>query len=70
MMMPKILSVTGMTCDSCVKHVREALEAIPEVTSAVVSLEAGEAVVSVSGEVDDARLIGAVKEAGYDGTLD
>ncbi len=70
MMMPKILTVTGMTCENCVKHVQEALESIPEVTSAVVSLDAGEAVVSVSEEVDDGRLIAAVKEAGYDATVD
>jgi copper chaperone len=70
MLMPRILSVTGMTSDDCVEHVRAALKAIPEVTSAVVSLDAAEAVVSVSGEIDDARLIAAVKEAGYDATLD
>src|SRR5438105_4100935 len=32
------LEVSGMTCQNCARHVREALEAIPGVASAVVSL--------------------------------
>ena len=31
------LSITGMTCDSCATHVKEALEKVPGVRSAVVS---------------------------------
>ena len=31
------LKITGMTCDSCAAHVKEALERVPGVRSAVVS---------------------------------
>jgi mercuric reductase len=31
------LKITGMTCDSCAAHVKEALEKVPGVQSALVS---------------------------------
>jgi len=61
------LKITGMTCGHCVKHAAEALEAIAGVDSVEVSLEPGGAV--VIGDVDNALLIAAVKEAGYEAEI-
>ncbi|VUA85620.1 MerA [Klebsiella pneumoniae] len=35
------LKITGMTCDSCAAHVKEALEKVPGVQSALVFLSEG-----------------------------
>ncbi len=61
------MKITGMTCQHCVKHATEALEAIAGVDSVVVTLEPGGAV--VVGNVDNAVLIAAVKEAGYEAEI-
>ncbi|MCU7938594.1 MAG: cation transporter [gamma proteobacterium symbiont of Bathyaustriella thionipta] len=61
------LKITGMTCQHCVKHATEALEAIAGVESVEVNLEPGSAV--VVGDVDNAILIVAVKEAGYEAEI-
>lgn len=60
------LKVSGMTCQHCVRAVREALERQDGVHAANVDLTAGRAVV----EYDDARvspgqLASAVAEEGY-----
>lgn len=57
------LRITGMTCGNCVKHVTQALRAVPGVEAVDVSLERHEAV--VQGQADPARLIAAVVEEGY-----
>ena len=62
----KILSVTGMSCDHCVKHVKSALEGIDGVADADVSLDAEKATVTVAESVSDITLTEAVKAAGYD----
>ncbi|HET7232658.1 MAG TPA: heavy-metal-associated domain-containing protein [Longimicrobium sp.] len=60
------LSVTGMTCGSCRRHVEEALLAVPGVTSARVDLARGAASVTCNAATAGvAELIGAVREAGY-----
>lgn len=62
------LTVTGMTCDHCVRAVTNALKDVEGVTDAVVSLEASSA--RVSGDrVDVAALIDAVVEEGYEAAL-
>ncbi len=61
------VKVTGMTCGNCVRHVTEALEGVPGVVGAVVSLDDGRAAVTVkAGKVDAAALRAAVAEAGYE----
>ncbi len=57
------LKITGMTCNHCVAHTKKALESVPGVESAEVTLEPGGAV--VKGDADPQALIEAVKEAGY-----
>lgn len=56
--------VSGMTCGHCVAAVTRELEALPGVTSADVRLEEGSA--TVMGIVDDAAVVAAVAEAGYE----
>lgn len=60
------LKITGMTCQHCVKHTREALEKVPGVEQVEVSLEPGQAVIQGNAPID--ALIQAVKDAGYEAT--
>ncbi|MCX7644853.1 MAG: heavy metal translocating P-type ATPase [Rhodobacteraceae bacterium] len=61
-----VLDVEGMTCASCVARVERALAAVPGVTGAVVNLADGTArVTGLSGAVDPAPLLAAVRRAGY-----
>ncbi len=57
------LAITGMTCGHCVRAVTNALQAVPGVASATVSLEEGRA--RVTGTADAAPLIAAVAAEGY-----
>ncbi len=62
------LQIEGMTCASCVGRVEKALTRIPGVRSAEVNLATEVATVSVlPAMVDAARLLAAVRKAGYDG---
>lgn len=63
--MEKTLKVDGMMCGHCEAHVKQALEAIPQVESADVSHTAGTAVVHLNAEVSDEVLKQAVEKAGY-----
>ena len=63
--MEKVINIEGMACMHCVKHVQEALAAVPGVQTANVDLESKTATVSVDGSVTDAALKAAVDEAGY-----
>jgi mercuric reductase len=45
------LKITGMTCDSCAAHVKEALEKVPGVQSALVSYPKGTAQLAIEGHV-------------------
>jgi heavy metal translocating P-type ATPase len=58
------LSISGMTCASCVGQVEKALKAVPGVTGAVVNLATERA--SVTGNADMSALVEAVAHAGYD----
>jgi copper chaperone len=61
------LKVTGMTCQHCVRSVREALERQDGVRSADVDLQAGRAVVEYDeGRVSTGDLAGVVVEEGYE----
>ncbi len=66
--MEKTIEVTGMMCEHCEQHVREALEALDGVTGAQVSHEAGTAVVTMDHDVPDDALRQAVEGAGYEVT--
>ncbi|MGY6270588.1 heavy metal translocating P-type ATPase [Achromobacter denitrificans] len=60
------LSVTGMTCASCVGRVEKALKAVPGVSGATVNLATERASVTAAGGVASAALIQAVAKAGYE----
>ncbi len=59
------LGVGGMTCDDCVRTVTGALEAVPGVKAAEVSLAKRSARVAVAPTVDRDRLTAAVRARGY-----
>ena len=63
--MKKILTVEGMMCAHCQAHVEKALNAIDGV-EAKVNLEAKTATLTLSKDVSDDVLRGAVTEAGYE----
>ena len=63
--MEKVISIEGMACMHCVKHVQDALAAVPGVKETKVDLESKSATVSVDGSVSDEALKAAVDEAGY-----
>ena len=63
--MKKTLKVEGMMCGHCEARVKKALEALPEVTEAVVSHEAGTAIVTLNAEVADDVLKKAVEDQDY-----
>lgn len=65
--MTKTISIEGMMCQHCVKHVTDALNKVPGV-AAQVSLENKNAVCTVEPSVTDAQLKAAVTEAGYEVT--
>ena len=63
--MKKALKVEGMMCGHCEARVKKALEALPEVDEAVVSHEAGTAIVTLNAEVADDVLKNAVEAQDY-----
>ena len=63
--MKKTLHVEGMMCGHCEARVKKALEALPEVSEAVVSHEAGTAIVTLSADVSDETLKKAVEDQDY-----
>lgn len=64
--MKKSLTVEGMMCQNCVKHVTRALEEVSGVTGVTVSLENKTAVVDCSDAATDDALRSAVNDAGYE----
>ena len=59
------LVISGMTCESCAAHVRQALEKVPGVHSAHVSYPKGTARLAVAPDTPVAALVSAVVAAGY-----
>jgi len=67
--MEKTIKVEGMMCPRCEAHVKEALEGIPGVESAVADRLSGTATVTLSTDVEEPVLRAAVEAQGYT-TLD
>ena len=63
--MKKTLKIEGMMCRHCEMHVKNALEAIDGVDSAIVSHEKGTATVILNKEVAIDTLKQAVVDQGY-----
>lgn len=62
----KIISIEGMMCQHCVKHVTEALQSIDGVTKVTVNLEHKNATVFVNDKVTDEQLTKTIIDAGYE----
>ena len=63
--MTKTMKIEGMMCGHCEATVKKALEALPEVTEAAVSHEAGTAVVTMTAEVSNETLTKTVEALDY-----
>ena len=63
--MEKTMKIEGMMCGHCEARVKKSLEALDGVTEAVVSHEAGTAVVTLNAEIADDVLKKAVEEQDY-----
>ena len=63
--MQRTLTIEGMMCPHCEATVKKALEAVAGVENAVVSHEAGTAVVTLSGPVANGLLKQAVEAKDY-----
>lgn len=63
--MTKTMKIEGMMCGHCEARVKKCLEALDGVTEAVVSHEAGTAVLTLSAEVSDEILKKTVEEQDY-----
>ena len=63
--MTKVMKVEGMMCPHCEMTVKKALEALPQVDSAVASHTDGTATVTLNGDVDDAVLKKTIEDQGY-----
>ena len=61
-----IVSVDGMSCNNCAKHVKNALEDIEGVSEAIVNLEKKNVEVSYQGDIDEKVISDAINEAGYE----
>ena len=58
--------VTGMTCGHCETSIREEIEQIVGIQSIDVSAKTGKLIVTSQIELDDAEILAAVEEAGYE----
>lgn len=63
------LKITGMTCDSCAAHIKEALEKVPGVQSAQVSYAKSSAQLAVEAGTSHDALVAAVAGLGYRAAL-
>ena len=63
--MEKTMNIEGMMCGHCEARVKKCLEALPEVDQAVVSHEAGTAVVTLTAELGDDVLKKTVEDQDY-----
>ncbi len=66
------LTVEGMTCPSCAKHVEKALKSVDGVQEAAISngWQSGRAAVMVNSDVSAEALEAAVHDAGYSATVE
>ena len=60
----RVFNVPDISCDHCKRSIEEALSAVPEVDSVVVTVERRE--VEVAGVASDDAIIAAIGLAGYD----
>lgn len=61
-----ILKVEGMSCNNCVKHVTEALEALPGISEIEITLAEGKVAFRSTGAASEEQVAEALEDAGYD----
>ncbi len=59
-------TVTGMTCEHCVRSVSEEIGELPGVQAVDVTLDSGAVTVTSDAPLDTAAVRAAVEEAGYE----
>lgn len=64
-MTTKTYTVSGMTCDHCVRAVTDELSRVEGIEDVAVNLASGEVTVTSDAPLDDATVRAAVDEAGY-----
>ena len=62
------VSIDGMSCENCVRHVKEALEGLPGASAVEVSLEQNLATLEGGAEVGDQAIRDTLDDEGYDVT--
>ncbi len=62
--MKMIVNVSGMTCQMCAKHTREAIEGVEGTSNVEVDLPSGQATFDLGSASLDA-VIAAIEEEGY-----
>ena len=60
------ITISGMSCGNCVRHVREALSQLDGAGEVTVDLEAGTAQLEAGTGVSDARIRAVGEEEGYE----
>ena len=63
--MEKTVKIEGMMCPHCEARVKKVLEELPFIQSAATSHEKGEAVLTLSGEFDEAAVRKVIEDNGY-----
>lgn len=66
--MRKAITIEGMSCQHCVRHVTEALTELKGVKNVEVNLNPGRAIIETDGEVLDSDIRKVVDEVGYEVT--
>lgn len=59
------ISVAGMTCQNCVRHVSDALSELPGVGSVSIDLASGTVQIDSDRQIANSELEKALDEAGY-----
>ena len=61
----KTMKIEGMMCGHCEARLKQCLEALPEVSEAVVSHKKNQAIVKLSAEISAETLTKTVEEQGF-----
>lgn len=64
--MTKVMTIEGMSCNHCKMAVEKALKKLDGVSDAVVDLAQKQAAITLSAPVEDAVLMDAVNEEGFE----
>jgi len=64
--MTKTMKINGMMCGHCEARVKKTLEALEQVSEAVVSHEAGTAVLTLNAEISNEELKKVIEDQDYE----